>query len=179
MQKRQLSDRAVIIGSIVGLVALVLLCTLLSGLVTQIMAWMPLMAGAILVIGNRHLIGEILRGRGANSVFNLLVGIALVLLGLGVALNAISIVFIIPALLLLLAALPMALNKSSVTDTYRSWFVAITNVIGRKADGVNARYRSQQAGAAQPPIDLDSGTVTPGVTFDPSIYNTPKDHQQR
>lgn len=179
MQKRQLSDRTVIIGSIVGLVVLVLLCTVLSGLVTKVMAWMPLLAGIILVVGNRHLIGDIMRSRGATSVFNLLVGIALVLLGLGAALSAISIVFFIPALLLLLAALPMALNKSSVTETYRSWFVSVTNVVGRKADTINARAKAKQ-NAAQPPIDLEAGIpAQPGVNFDPSVYNTPKDTQQR
>lgn len=115
MNGRTRNQTIIYIFAIIGvLVAIYLLYGLLTA---GFQAYIALVAGIMLLIGNLPELMRTLQQRFlGTSMFNTLIGLALISYFLGSV--ALGIVFYPLALLLLIAALPLVLNRAAATRVY-------------------------------------------------------------
>lgn len=109
------NERIIYIFAIIGvLVAIYLLYGLLTA---GVQAYIALIAGAMLLVGNLPDLAKSLQQRQlGTAMFNTLVGLALVCYFLGSWIS--QIVFYPLAIVLLLAAAPLAINRVGATKAY-------------------------------------------------------------
>ncbi|MFO7169229.1 MAG: hypothetical protein DIU80_014490 [Chloroflexota bacterium] len=116
-------------------IAAVLLLSLVGGLLSAGMqAYFALAVGALLILGNlRDLLPSMVPSPGA-ALMNVLLGVALALFFLG---SAFGWIWYIPALALLIAALPLALRRAVVYSAYldagRTMVDGVRRVVGSRA----------------------------------------------
>jgi hypothetical protein len=169
---RSTSDKLVIFGSIAALLVVVVLCIFLTNLILNFTAaFVPLVTGALLLIGNRAGLIELLRTRQPSpTVLNAMIGMALLLFGLGTTFFGttwLRVLFYAPAMGLMLLALPVALSKPAMYSTYRNWgnsaMGAIRRVTNRggqtnpTASTINGSFDQTRG---QQTIDLDPNNVS-------------------
>ncbi|GIV96952.1 MAG: hypothetical protein KatS3mg057_1609 [Herpetosiphonaceae bacterium] len=119
-------NKLILVGTIAVLVIGLLACTFVINLISSgAAALIPLAAGALLLLGNGREALSFWRLRKAGSpLFNTMVGLALILFGIGTTIfggNFLRFIFYGPALALLVLALPMALGRPSLYNTYSQW----------------------------------------------------------
>lgn len=175
LNQRNTSDKLVIFGAVAALIVLVVLCIFLTNLVTNITsAFIPLVAGSMLLVGNAGSLLNLVRSRKPSpAVFNAMIGLALVLFGLGTTIFGntwLRILLYAPGIGLLLMALPIALSKPSMFGTYRRWGGRVTGAMRRvKRRGSNVTSGSFNTSSGQQTIQLDPTSYN--QTNDP--YNQP------
>ncbi len=172
--RRITSDKLVIFGSIAALLVVVVLCIFLTNMILNFTAaFVPLVTGALLLIGNRAGLIELLRTRQPSpAVLNAMIGMALLLFGMGTTFFGttwLRVLFYAPAMGLLLLALPVALSKPAMYSTYRSWgntamgaIRRVTNRAGRPNPGASTINGSFDHSRGQQTIDLDPNSVAQG-----------------
>ncbi len=170
--KRIASDKLVIFGSVAVLLVVVMLCIFLTNLIFNFTtAFIPLVTGAMLLIGNRRGLIELIRTRQPSpTVLNAMIGVALLMFGLGTTFFGetwLRVLFYAPAMGLLLLALPVALSKPAMYSTYRSWGSSamgairrVTNRGGSTSAGASTINGSFDQTRGQQTIDLDPNHVS-------------------
>lgn len=177
MLKQRPSDKTLVIGAIIGVVVLIAVCSLLLNIIGNIFtaaAFVPLAAGVLLLLGNRSGLMELIQTRQPSpTVFNALIGIALLCFGAGAALfdsTFFRLMFYAPGLGLLLLALPLALSKPAMYDTYRQWFTQAKGVMARRKKNAPAQGTQQpyMPYGSPPPLDPLGRTPNETVRLDPN-----------
>ena len=116
-------------------IAAVLLVSLVGGLLSAgVQAYFALAVGALLLLGNLR---DLLPGAAANqgsALMNALLGVALILFFLG---GAFGWIWYVPALALLVAALPLGLRRAAVYTAYldagRTMANGVRRVVGARS----------------------------------------------
>jgi len=170
--KRTTSDKLVIFGSVAALLVVVVLCVFLTNLILNFTAaFVPLVTGTLLLIGNRAALFELIRTRQPSpAVLNAMIGMALLLFGLGTTFfgtTFLRVLFYAPAMGLLLLALPVALSKPAMYSTYRTWGTSVmgalrrvTNRGGRPTTAAGSTINGNfDYTRGQQTIDLDPNSV--------------------
>jgi hypothetical protein len=170
--RRSTSDKLVIFGSVAALLVVVLLCWFLTNMIVNFTSgFVPLVTGAMLLIGNRAGLIELIRTRQPSpTVLNAMIGVALLLFGLGTTIFGTTppvILFYAPAMALLLVALPVALSKPAMYSTYRNWANSamgairrVTNRGGQVNPAASTINGSFDHSRGQQTIDLDPNAVS-------------------
>lgn len=173
--KRIASDKLVIFGSVAVLLVVVLLCWFLTNMIVNFTSgFVPLVTGAMLLIGNRAGLIELLRTRQPSpAVLNAMIGVALLLFGLGTTIFGTTppaILFYAPAMALLLLALPVALSKPAMYSTYRSWGSTALGALRR----VTKRGGGTSAGASTINGSFDQTRGQQTIDLDPTHVSQAK-----
>lgn len=161
---RSSSNKVVVIAVVVALVfALGLLMFLFNIVANFVQAFIPLVVGSLLLIGNRSQLKQLIFSRQASTgMLNVLLGLSLICFGLGEAFfsgNWLRMIFYVPGFALVLAAIPAALNRPSIYTTYRSWGSKVAD-LGRRAKRQTATvYPTQTPAQPQTTVRLDPTTI--------------------
>ncbi len=182
INRRYTSDKLVIFGSLIALVVLLAVCFFLTNLVMNfVSAFIPLATGAMLLIGNRRELIDLVRTRQpSTTVLNAMIGLALVCFGLGVAFfggSALRVLFYGPGMALLLLALPAAIGRPSIYNSYRSWGTSVVDALKRMRRGGGSSTSPHQPAAAPQTFNTTSDQET--VKLDPTQVDPANDPQRR
>ena len=173
LNNRTASDKLVILGSLIALVLVVMIFAFFANIISNFaQSLMPLFAGSLLLVGNRREVAELMRTRQPSAAaLNAMIGLSLICFGLGVAFfggTFLRFVFYLPGMLLLLGALPIALGRPSIYNSYRSWasttkdaFKRVVKRSPRQSPAPPPPHFPSQTPAAQPTIRLDEEQPDP------------------